>query len=1007
MDHASGYVHIEFQKHLNSHETLEAKTAFELMCRDHGVIIQSYLSDNGSSFTSKDFAQHLSLFQQIIRFAGVGAHHHNGCAERAIQSIMSIARTMMLHAAIHWPDVADPQLWPMAVQHAAYLFNHIPQERTGLAPVDIFTKSRWEQNKLHDLYVFGCPAYVLNKTIADGKKIPRWTPRSQRQVYLGTSAKHASTVPLVLNPESGAITAQFHCVMDNWFATVATSVDELPDFSSPEWSRLFGDSEFQYPVDETEYSTVEDTAQATDPAELLANENRKDRLLVATNVNRPPVPLQLPPPPQIRAPAHVPVNPSVEREPPSSLEREPLQPPPQPAPPAPIVAPLRASPVQREIASTTPSPAVRRIPRQQRTVKGSNTETTSPRRSPRLASPTATPSSPTPASTPDRAYPKRGNRGWSKPRLGYEGNKGSGYTAVTAPYEYGSFEPFVGSALLSDNAFVDPFVRHCYNFDIHVPLAFKAAVSDPDTLNWDEAMAIDAERNQWLEAAAAEIKALELKGTWIEVDCSEAKTRILPGMWVMRRKRTPDGIIKKFKSRYTVQGDLQETDEETYSPVVAWSTIRVLLIVSLMLGWKTCSIDFSNAFVQAKLDNPVWIHLPRGFGSNDSSGNKRCLRLEKSLYGLSIAPRQWMLHIRKALIEDLHFELSEFDECLFYRDGVMIGLYVDDCVCCFREQSLIDDVISELRANGFELTVEGTLEEFLGIKLVRNQDSSFTLTQVGLIKKVLAAAGMEDCNPNAVPAVKQTLGADPDGAPMNETWQYSSIVGMLIYLATNTRLDIALAVSQVARFNHNPKQSHATAVKMILRYLKGTQDKGMIINPSDSLDLDLYVDGDYAGLYKSDPDSSPTSAKSRMGYVIRLANCPLIWKSQLLQEVALSVCEVEYSALSHSIRAMIPIQRLLVELIKKLNLERLAKLSPIVRSRVFEDNAAALQLATTHRMTNRTRYFHTKWHWFWELYRSGLFTIEKVDTKYQLADGLTKPNVRETFERLRELLLGW
>ena len=67
--------------------------------------------------------------------------------------------------------------------------------------------------------------------------------------------------------------------------------------------------------------------------------------------------------------------------------------------------------------------------------------------------------------------------------------------------------------------------------------------------------------------------------------------------------------------------------------------------------------------------------------------------------------------------------------------------------------------------------MEGTLEEFLGIKLVRNQDSSFTLTQVGLIKKVLAAAGMEDCNPNAVPAVKQTLGADPDGAPMNETWQ--------------------------------------------------------------------------------------------------------------------------------------------------------------------------------------------------------------------------------------------
>ena len=49
---------------------------------------------------------HLRQFSQISRFAGVGAHHHNGVAERAIQTIMSIAQTMMLHVAIHWPDMA-------------------------------------------------------------------------------------------------------------------------------------------------------------------------------------------------------------------------------------------------------------------------------------------------------------------------------------------------------------------------------------------------------------------------------------------------------------------------------------------------------------------------------------------------------------------------------------------------------------------------------------------------------------------------------------------------------------------------------------------------------------------------------------------------------------------------------------------------------------------------------------------------------------------------------------
>jgi hypothetical protein len=105
VDHASSYLHVEFQTSLNSHETMQAKQKYELVCRDHGVVPQNYLSDNGSAFTSAEFTSHLKTFEQVIRFAGAGAHHHNGVAERAIQTIMSIARTMMLHSAIHWPDV--------------------------------------------------------------------------------------------------------------------------------------------------------------------------------------------------------------------------------------------------------------------------------------------------------------------------------------------------------------------------------------------------------------------------------------------------------------------------------------------------------------------------------------------------------------------------------------------------------------------------------------------------------------------------------------------------------------------------------------------------------------------------------------------------------------------------------------------------------------------------------------------------------------------------------------
>ena len=119
--------------------TIQAKTQYEAMCRDHGVIPQKYLSDNGPAFTSQEFTNHLTEFRQVNRFAGVGAHHHNGVAERSIQTIMSISRAMLIHAAIHWPNMSDTKLWPMAVQQACFIWNKMPSISTGLSPSDIFT----------------------------------------------------------------------------------------------------------------------------------------------------------------------------------------------------------------------------------------------------------------------------------------------------------------------------------------------------------------------------------------------------------------------------------------------------------------------------------------------------------------------------------------------------------------------------------------------------------------------------------------------------------------------------------------------------------------------------------------------------------------------------------------------------------------------------------------------------------------------------------------------------
>jgi hypothetical protein len=193
---------------------------------------------------------------------------------------------------------------------------------------------------------------------------------------------------------------------------------------------------------------------------------------------------------------------------------------------------------------------------------------------------------------------------------------------------------------------------------------------------------------------------------------------------------------------------------------------------------------------------------------------------------------------------------------------------------------------------------------------------------------------------------------------MSEPWHYTSVIGMLLYLSTNTRPDISFAVNQVGRFSSNPKQFHATAVKTIVRYLAGTVDKGMILKQRGDLKLEMHCDADFAGPYKRDPDRSIDSARSRTCFVIKLSSCPLVWKSQLQTEISFSTLEAEYSALSHALRILLPLKRMLVGVAEELGLPR--EVQATIMAEVFEDNQGCLALATNHRLTSRTKYFHVK-----------------------------------------------
>jgi len=125
VDAASGYIHVEFQVTLNATDSINALDSLERSILHMGVVVNSYHTNNGI-FKSKRFVHEIMKNSQSIRYSCVGSKWQNGVSEGAISIIASRARTLMIHAALHWPEVEDASLWPLAVSHAVQLYNHTP-----------------------------------------------------------------------------------------------------------------------------------------------------------------------------------------------------------------------------------------------------------------------------------------------------------------------------------------------------------------------------------------------------------------------------------------------------------------------------------------------------------------------------------------------------------------------------------------------------------------------------------------------------------------------------------------------------------------------------------------------------------------------------------------------------------------------------------------------------------------------------------------------------------------
>ena len=314
-----------------------------------------------------------------------------------------------------------------------------------------------------------------------------------------------------------------------------------------------------------------------------------------------------------------------------------------------------------------------------------------------------------------------------------------------------------------------------------------------------------------------------------------------------------------------------------------------------------------------------------------------------------------------------------------------------------------------MRELKLQLDEESSVEGFLGVDIAREKDGpgTVTLLQTGLISRIIAALG---CNklPGVSTPADTILHKDKAGDPATGDFNYASVIGMIWYLYGHSRPELGFALSQASRFTHSPRRSHELALIRIGQYLKATSDKGMILRPAalDHLFMDCHVDSDFCGLHGKEPRTDPVLVKSRAGFIISLNHCPLVWSSKLQDSIALSTMMAEYYALSTAMRDVLPLRNLVKTVARAVGIPE-EHLSTF-KVTCHEDNNAALSLANMEpgRNTPRSKFYDVKVHWF-RSHLSDDVTVQRVDTKEQLADIFTKPLPAEPFQFLRKKIIGW
>lgn len=553
---------------------------------------------------------------------------------------------------------------------------------------------------------------------------------------------------------------------------------------------------------------------------------------------------------------------------------------------------------------------------------------------------------------------------------------------------------FVGFLCALRQSFLDQYVPPSLDYSPIEPRTYKQAMNSP-------------EAPFWMKAIIEELTTLIDMGTY-SVQERPPDVNILDTKDVFKIKKNAFGKIARFKNRCVAKGFKQifgKDYTECHSNVIRKESVRHLCALTAASKSRLYQLDIKNAYPCSELKENIYIKIPPGIELLDPShpirlAIARCkdpvFKLNKSLYGLKQAGRNWEEHMAK-IITEMGYTASLSDPCLYeipnnspLRSSLpqAIGVYVDDLGISAKHEQLYENFCKKLAAKNLTVTALGLAKLLLGVRIIQNPDFSIFLTQDHFIEEILQEFKLQDTHITHTPIHDNIH--DPDIINSEESntsedidW-YRSLFGKLLYISEWTRPDITFAVNYCASKQDNPSVTDGKRLIRIAAYLKGTIHHAIAFYPNSPTNIIQYVDSDYAG--------DPVDRKSTMGY-ITLTNGPLSWRSTKQKEVALSTSNAEYVAISEGARE--------VKFLSYLTRQPLNHNIPTILC----DNKGAILNCKQELPHKRSKHIDVKYHFIKDEVKQNNIEVRHVRSKDNIADIFTKPLRKVLFRKFRDLIL--